>query len=199
VSHHAVIFEPTRGSARIPRPLVAAVPLFLLAAASAALDLAPRLPWTVGATVAGFFLVAGLGRATQRYVELRRLRAAADRLIRREESMAHNSPFLEWRADELTRSSRRRTLARSLRHVLRQLDPATLPGASPLNRRAARPFAPRLAHLANAVDDLTVPITARGVLLAESFLTDPASPLYDRTQVARLGAELSRIEKALCP
>lgn len=197
MSHHAVIFEPTRSSVRVPRPWVAALPLLVLAAASATLDAAPRLPWTVGAAVAAFFFLAGLGRAGQRYIELCQLRAAADRLIRRDDTKLQHSPFLEWRAAELTRSGRRRTLARSLRHVVRELDPATLPGASPLNRRAARPYASRLGDLAHLLEDPATEVSPRGVLLAEAFLTAADSPLYNRARAADLGVELARVERAL--
>ena len=196
MGHHAVILDPTR-DARIPRPWLAAVPLLGLAAASVALDAAPELPWTVGVAVAGLFLVAAAARALQRYVELRQLRAAADRLIRRDDTRTQQSRFLGWRAQELTRPSRRRTLARSLRHVVRELDASTLPGASPLNRRAARPYATRLAELARSVEDPDIRVFARGVLLAESLLTDAASPLYDRDRAGQLGNALAQVEKAL--
>lgn len=197
MGHHAVILDPTRRDARIPRPGVAALPLLALAAVSVALDAAPALPWIVGVAVASVFLVAGAARALQRYVELRQLRSAADRLIRRDDIRTRQSPFLGWRADELTKPSRRRTLARSLRHIVRELDPSALPGASPLNRRAARPYADRLSELAGVVDDLDVRVSARGVLLAESLLTDSASPLYDRQRAGQIDSALTRVEKAL--
>ena len=197
MSHHAVIFEPTRGAARIPRPWIAALPLLLLAAASVSLDAAPQLPWTVGVAVGALFLAGGLARGLQRYLELRQLRAAADRLIRRDDPRSAQSPFIGWRCQELTQPGRRRTLARSLRHVVREISPTTLPGASPLNRRAARPFADRFRQLADLVDDPATPVSARGILLAESLLTDGDSPLYDRARASRLGAELARVENIL--
>jgi hypothetical protein len=197
VGHHAIILDPTRRDARIPRPGLAALPLLAVAAASVALDAAPELPWIVGVAVAGLFLVAAAARAIQRYAELRQLRTAADRLIRRDDTRTQQSPFLGWRADELTKPSRRRTLASSLRHVVRELDAAALPGASPLNRRAARPYADKLSELARLVEDPDNRISARGVLLAESLLTDAASPLYDRERADNLGTALAHVERAL--
>jgi hypothetical protein len=197
VGHHAVILDPTRRDARIPRPGLAALPLLALAAASIALAAAPQLPWIVGVAVATLFLAAGVARAIQRYAELRQLRSAADRLIRRGDTRAQQSPFLLWRAEELTKPSRRRTLARSLRHIVRELDASALPGASPLNRRAARPYADRLSDLARLIEDPDNRISARGVLLAESLITDSTSPLYDRTCAGHLGDALKQVERAL--
>jgi len=196
VAQHAVVFEPRRGAA-IPRPWVAALPLLALAAASFALEAAPDLPWIVGVAVAALFLAAGTARVLQRSLELRRLRASADRLIQREDTRTGQSAFLEWRAAELTRFNRRHALARSLRHVVRELSPSTLPGASPLNRRAARPYAERLAELARIADDPTITVNARGVLLAENLLTEAASPLYDRARASQLPAALRQVERAL--
>jgi hypothetical protein len=197
VGQHAIILDPTRRDARIPHPWLAALPLLALAVASVALDAAPQLPWTVGVAVAAFFLLAAAARAIQRYAELRQLRAAADRLIRRDDTRMQQSSFLAWRAEELTKQSRRRTLARSLRHVVRELDASTLPGASPINRRAARPFADKLSELARLVEDPDTHISARGVLLAESLLTDSTSPLYDRQRASNIASALVQVERAL--
>ena len=169
----------------------------MLAAASFALDAAPDLPWIVGVAVATLFLGAGAARALQRYLELRRLRASADKLIQREDTRVHQSAFLEWRAAELTKLSRRRDLARSLRHIVRELSPSTLPGASPLNRRAVRPYRDRFAELARIADDPAIGVSARGVLLAESLLTDARSPLYDRARASQLPVALRQVERAL--
>ena len=197
MGQHAVILDSSRRAARIPHPWLAALPLLALAAASVALDAAPQLPWTVGVAVAAFFLVAGAARAIQRYAELRQLRATADRLIRRDDTRLQQSPFLAWRAGELTKPSRRRTLAHSLRHVVRELDASTLPGASPLNRRAARPYADKISELARLVEDPDTHISARGVLLAESLLTDSTSPLYDRQRSGKIASALVQVERAL--
>jgi hypothetical protein len=199
MGHHAIILDPTRRGARIPRPGLAALPLLALAAASVALDAAPEMPWTVGVAVAAVFLAAAAARALQRYAELRQLRAAADRLIRRGDKRALQSPFLRWRSDELTKSSRRKQLAGSLRHIVRELDARALPGASPLNRDAVRPFAGRFTELARLLENPDTPVSARGVLLAEALLTDSDSPLYNRARSTQLDIELARVEKALLP
>ena len=176
---------------------MAALPLLALALASAALDAAPDLPWTVGVAVAGLFLVAGAARALQSYLELRRLRATADRLILRPETRRRSSPLLDWRSGELTDPAHRHALARSVRHVVRELSPAVLPGASPLNRPAVRPHAGRLAELAALLDDPAREITARGVLLLEALLCEPGSSLYRGNAGARVGDELGRVARAL--
>ena len=55
-----------------------------------------------------------------------------------------------------------------------------LPGASPLNRAAARTEAALLLRLAAALADGGHAVTPRGVLLVERLLTASTSPLYDR-------------------
>jgi hypothetical protein len=181
----------------LPRPGAAALPLLLLAAVSIALVAAPELPWAVGVAAAALFLVAAAGRAIQRYLELRRLRATADRLILRDDARLPKSPFLEWRAQELTGAARRKALARSLRHVVREVDAAVLPGASPLNRRAARRYAERFAELARLLDEPAQEVSARGMLLVEALLTDSASPLYDRSRADRLAHDIDRATRTL--
>jgi hypothetical protein len=198
MGQHAIALARSRHrELELPRPGVAALPLLLLAGVSLTLVAAPELPWTVGIAVAALFLVAAAGRASQQYLELRRLRATADRLILRDDTRLPKSPFLEWRAEELTAVGRRRALAHSLRHVVHELDATVLPGASPLNRRAVRPYRDQFAELARLVDDPSHEVSARGVLLVESLLTDSASPLYDRDRTDRLAQEVDRAARTL--
>lgn len=198
MGQHAIALARLRHrELELPRPGVAALPLLLLAGVSLALDAAPELPWIVGIAVAALFLVAAAGRAIQQYLELRRLRATADRLILRDDTRLPKSPFLEWRAEELTGAKRRHALASSLRHVVHELDAAVLPGASPLNRRAVRPYRGQFDELARLLDDPVHDVSARGVLLVESLLTDPASPLYDRDRADRVVQEIDRAARIL--
>jgi hypothetical protein len=107
------------------------------------------------------------------------LRHNADRRIVLGES-------IPWRERELTSLKRRSQLARSLNGLVRELANETLPGASPVNRVAARPQIRLLRELADLLEDGTKGICARGVVLLDELLVDAASPLYDRSRAAEL-------------
>ena len=76
--------------------------------------------------------------------------------------------------------------------LARELDASTLPGSVPLNRAAVRPYRQELEALAATLDG-TEPISARGMLLTQRFLSSPASPLYDRAAADTLGPRLRRV------
>jgi hypothetical protein len=87
-------------------------------------------------------------------------------------------PQLTARAARLTAAGRRRTLARSLEHALR--DAHRRPRwscAAPLDRRAVRLAAPELRALAAELSHEAAP-APQGVALAEQLLREPGSPLY---------------------
>ena len=93
---------------------------------------------------------------------------------------------IPWRERELTSLKRRGQLARSLNSLVRELAHETLPGASPLNRVAARPQIRLLRELADVLEDGTKGICPRGVVLLDELLVDAGSPLYDRARAAEL-------------
>jgi hypothetical protein len=125
------------------------------------------------------------------------LRQNADRILRGGARVHPESALLVWRAAELTSVRERRTCARSLRGVVKELDGKHLPGAVPLNRRAVRPYAPVLAAVAERVGDLSQPVTPRSMVLVHDLLTDGDSPLYSRPNVGKLPETLQRIQSAL--
>ena len=92
---------------------------------------------------------------------------------------------------------RRRSLERSLRGVLRSLDPKRLPGASPLNRRGLWLYEPELRTLANRVGDLDRPASNYGLELVQNFLTDAGGPLYDRARIDEVPETVRQILVAL--
>jgi hypothetical protein len=95
---------------------------------------------------------------------------------------------------------KRRQLAKSLDGVVRELrGPLRLPGASPLNRVALRPYERELATLAARLGDTDRPVTARGLRLVNELVTNGGSPLYDRARVGVLPATIDRILGALEP
>jgi hypothetical protein len=182
----------------LPRPLRAAAPLLALAVAAALFDVDPRLPWLVGAFAAGCFAVAAVVRAVRARVELARVRRAADRLIVHELRSRDASELVRWRCEELTSRASLDALKREVEQVVRDLDPAKLPSASPLRRPAARANEPLLQALADRLGQ-SRPVAARGVLLARSLLRDGGSPLYAEDAELLLPRALTRVLGALEP
>ncbi|HZU19779.1 MAG TPA: hypothetical protein VE982_01040 [Gaiellaceae bacterium] len=106
-------------------------------------------------------------------------------------------PRLAWRAAELTADANRLGLARSLTDVVHASDERLLPTASPLARAAIRECRPELLALAGRLFDLSLPVTARGVLLVERLLTDGSGPLYGSGDSKRLAEAARRAQAAL--
>ncbi len=179
----------------IPRPLRSAWPFLALCLVALALDAAPQLPGLVGVGISSVFLLAGAVRAGQSELELRRLRAAADRQILRGVAKPY-SDFLAWRASQLAGERPRARVERPLRRLVRDLERKTLPGAAPVNRVAARRYLPALWDLVERLED-GQPVGARGVLLLDRFLTSPGSPLYAREREATFARTLREIRREL--
>ena len=167
-----------------------------LAAAALLLDTDPHLPWFAGVLSALLFVAAGGVRAWQGRRELNDVRRVADRLIVDKPRSRDASAVVRWRSEELTSRAARDSLRREVDRTLRSLDPARLPSASPLRRSAARGCESLLVLLADRLGD-EQPVSARGVLLTQRFLRDPASPLYSEGLL--LPRELSRVIGALEP
>ncbi len=119
------------------------------------------------------------------------MRVRADRLLRKGVRVHSASALLTWREAELTSERKRKALARSLRHVVRELEGGVLPGAVPLNRFAARPHVDLIRALSERLAALERPVTAQGMLLARRLrhrrLRQPAL----RTRARRESSESS--------
>jgi hypothetical protein len=176
-----------------PRPIRSAWPFLALGALALVLDVDPRLPWLAGVTAAGFFALAGGVRASRTYLELRSLRHAADVQILRGTRTPY-ADFIGWRARELEEPAALRRVERPLSRLIRDLERSTLPGASPVNRVAARAHLEELRELRLLLDGA---ITPRGVLLLDQFLTNPGSPLYARERAAAFDRTLREIRHEL--
>jgi hypothetical protein len=179
-----------------PRPLRSAAPLVVLAAAALAFDADPRLPWIAGAAGAALFGSAAAVRAVQAALELRRLRATADRLIL--VAPEERYELVAWRSRELTGSRTRSQLSHEVERTLRSLSTARLPSASPLNRPAARRNVELFDLLIERLDDER-PVRARGMLVARQLLRDASSPLYSDRADELLPRALTRVLAELEP
>jgi hypothetical protein len=125
---------------------------------------------------------------------LRSARRAAD-----EELIASRlpSPRLAWRAAELTTDANRLELARSLTEVVHAADERLLPAAAPLARAAVRECRPQLLELAARLYDLSLPVTARGMLRVERLLRDGGGVLYGSGGAERLLAAVRQARAAV--
>ena len=137
----------------------------------------------------------GLVLAARRWEECRRACLAADAWIAR--GYESRASRYGWRIEELTSQRERRLLGRSVRGIVPELTAGRLPGASPLNRPALRPFRSELIALADRLDDLGRPVSAAGILGVHRLLTEPGSVLYARPPFDAgprdIGAELGAI------
>jgi len=182
-------------AAIVPRPARSAWPFLALGALALMLDVDPRLPWLAGVGTAAAFVVAAGVRSGRAYLELRSLRRAADVQILRG-IRAPYADFVGWRALELEEPAARRRVQRPLRRLVRDLERASLPGASPVNRVLARRHLDELRELESL---LHLDVGARGILLLDQFLTSPGSPLYARERAAAFGRSLDEIRHELRP
>ena len=182
----------------LPRPGRAALVFGALVLAALALDADPSLPWQAGVVAAALFAAAGTVRTVRERRELGAVRQAADRLIVHAPRSRDASELVRWRSEELTTRAERDGLRREVERLRRSLDPALLPSASPVRRPAARGSDDLLAELSARLGD-EQPLSARGVLLARSFLRDPESPLYSEATALLLPRTLRRILGALEP
>src|SRR5260370_39619009 len=180
----------------LPRPGRAALPFAVLGLVALGFELDPRRPWIAGAIAAISFGGAASLRAFRAWRELEAVRRTVDRLIVVEPHSSETSPLVRWRTLELPAPSYRKMLYRETERILSMLDPAKLPGASPLRRPAARRSEDLLRLLAAKLAG-DQPVTARGVLLARQLLRDPGSPLFSDESEHLLPRALKRVLGAL--
>ncbi|MGH3027727.1 MAG: hypothetical protein ACRDMW_04145 [Gaiellaceae bacterium] len=181
---------------RIPRPPVASRPFFALGTVVLLATLAGPIPDRHGLVLGALCAVAGAARWSWDAAVLRGLRRTAnDALV--QGARPERSPLLSWRAAELTSAFNRRSLARSLRGVVRDSTARISISASPVNRQAARGEVEAIERLATRLRDLDHPAEPRGILLVEDLLTDGFGPLYARERASDLGPALDRCLAAL--
>ena len=153
---------------------------------------APAVPRNRHGRLFGALAPGGL-KARRRLHAARR--AADEELLQ----SAWASPFLAWRVNEVVARKNRIDLARSLRGVVRDSDPRYLPGASPLNRVAARAESQELLAIAERLEEVDADVAPRGVLLVERLLVDGYGPLYARERADELHGYLQQARAALEP
>jgi hypothetical protein len=174
----------------LPQPIRSGLAVAAVGLLPLALGLAAVIRPLSGLVFAAIFLAAGVLQSSLAHFELIGIRRRADLELRREPRSYLLSRFAQWRASELTSDRERLALARSVARTERDLSPALLPGAAPLNRVAARPHADLFRRIAARLAALDRPVTVQAVLQVEELLTSPESALYARERAREVGASL---------
>ena len=183
---------------RIPSPLVASRPFFALGTVVLLATLVGPIPDRHGLVLGALCAAAGAARWSWETAVLRGLKRTANEALV-QGARPERSPLLSWRAAELTSASYRRSLARSLRGVVRDATARISISASPVNRQAARGEVEAIERLATRLGDLDHPAEPRGILFVEDLLTDGFGPLYARERASDLRSALDRCLAALDP
>ena len=163
---------------RPAHPLLAALPAFGLALVVPAVGLAFSIGWPWVVAVACSLVFVAVLQAARAALVLGRRRRTADEWLLWGATARPSSALLSWRAAELTSPRLRSTLAHSLARIQREARGETLPGAVPLNTGALRRHVHLVGDLEQRLEDRTLPVSARGMVLVDRLLTEPGSPLY---------------------
>jgi hypothetical protein len=174
----------------LPRPIRSGLAVAAVGLVPLALGLADVIRPLSGLVFAAIFLAVGALKSSLAYHELIGIRRRADIELRREPRSYLLSTCARWRGSELTSDRHRLALARAVARTEHDLSPALLPGASPLNRVAARPHIELFRQLAERLSALDFPVTPQAVLQVEELLTSPDSPLYARERASELRSSL---------
>ena len=191
-----LVHRPARTQHTLPAaPWVPLVPCAAAAAVLFGMGVAGGLEGSFLLVVPISVACLGLLLALRSWAERDRIRAEADAWIAR--GYENRASRYGWRIEELTSHGERKLLGRSVRRIVPELAAGRLPGASPLNRPALRPFRAELIALADRLDDFERPVSVAGILGVHRLLTEPGSVLYSRplfdAPPRDIGAELGAI------
>ena len=183
---------------RVLRPLPAAAPGLAAAAVPSALAAAGVVDVRPAALVAGACVLLAAVRALVAAHDRAALRRNADGLLRTGVRAHPQSALLSWRAAELASPRNRRSLARSVRRIVGDLESPRRSCAVPLSRPAVAPHAELLCALADRLAAVEAPVAPKGMVLVEELLTDGfASPLYAGGGDQEVGAALEACLRSL--
>jgi hypothetical protein len=164
----------------------------LVASASGVLSL-PAL-----AAVAVSAIGCALVRAAAEHIRIEMARDCADRWIGVRAGQPPSDEILLARIDELLSADTRTTLGRAFRRVATDAAGTGRPiSPAQLNRRRLRRHADDLVRLADRLEDMSSPVTPRGVALAHRLVTEGGGPLYNARTAETLPVSLRAALRAL--
>jgi hypothetical protein len=170
------------------------IPLVGAAAASASGILSSRAL----AAVAVSAIACALVRVVVEAARIEMTRDQADRWIGARAGQPPSDEILLARIDELLSARTRTTLGRSFRRIAADAVSGGRPmSPAQLNRGRLRRHADDLVRLADRLEDLSLPVTPRGVALAHRLVTAGGGPLYNARDGERLRVSLNATLRAL--
>ena len=156
---------PDREEFVAPQPLRATLLALTPALALAAVG-ATGAASVVVATAAGSVLLVLAGvRSGYAWLDARRCRVLADRLLRTHPGSTVPSPLTDWRAPQLTSERARQRLAKRVRSLIGDAELRLRFGSSPLERHTDEQSLFLLRRLERRLDDLSRPVSPYGILV----------------------------------
>jgi hypothetical protein len=135
-------------------------------------------PALIAVTVSA--VACALVRIAVEHVRVELTRDRADRWLSAHTGQAPSDDVLVARIDELLSVRTRTALGRSFRRIAADAVSGGRPmSPAQLNRGRLRRHTDDLVRLADRLEDLSAPVTARGVALAHSLVTAGGGPLYN--------------------
>jgi len=154
------------------------------------------LPALIAVTVSA--VACALVRVAVERVRVELTRDRADRWLGAHTGQAPSDEVLVARIGELLSPRTRTTLGRSFRRIAADAVSGGRPmSPAQLNRGRLRRHADDLVRLADRLEDLSAPVTPRGVALAHSLVTAGGGPLYNSREGEALRMSLSATMHAL--
>jgi hypothetical protein len=143
-------------------------------------------------------VVCALVRMAVEHVRVQLTRDRADRWLGAHTGQAPSDEVLVARIDELLSARTRTTLGRSFRRIAADAVSGGRPvSPAQLNRGRLRRHADDLVRLADRLEDLSAPVTPRGVALAHRLVTAGGGPLYNSRDGEALRTSLNATLHAL--
>lgn len=165
--------------AGLPRPLHSVLPYLAIGGLAGVLGASGALRATAWTAVLIASLAGGTGALAWAWIRRRQLSVCADAWLTHERGHRPSPGVLRDRTHTLLAPRHRRMVAGSLRRVACEPERSSGPSARvPLDLSAVRACQPQLVRAAADLEDVSQPVSARAVVLAEELITDPGSPIY---------------------
>jgi len=171
-------YEPLPGREELvlPQPLRTTLVALTPALVVAALGATGAASTGVAITAGGVLLVLAAIRSGYAWLDARRCRVLADRLLRTHPRSTVSSPLADWRARQLTSEPARRRLVRRVQRLTHDAELHLRLGSSPLDRHATEERLFLLRRLERRLDDLSRPVSPYGVLVVGDLSSSDEPP-----------------------
>lgn len=174
-------------------PLAAPVPVAALAAALGVLSTNAMVAVAIAAAI------CLSGRSAAELLRAQHRRDDADRWIVGHAGARPDDDLIEARIHELVTPRTRTTLASTLRRIaIEAITPSQIYRTPvSVNRRSLAAHVDELLEIAQDLEDVEHPVSARGVALAHRLVTEVGSPLYVPARARELTVRLAQTRAAM--